>query len=80
MTEEIIQEEPSLVVPAWTLQLQAKEILTLFQSLRVYLEALSQQPDPPLDSLSTVVELLRVVKPAAVEAAQYFQGNQTIAP
>ncbi len=72
MTEETIQE---VVVPAWTLQLQAKEILTLYQALRVYLQALGQQPDPPLDSLSTVVELLRVVKPAAVEAAAYFQEN-----
>ncbi len=76
MTEETIQEEPAMaVVPAWTLQLEARETLVIFRSLQVYLQALSQQPDPPLDSLSTVVELLRVVKPAAVEAAAYFQGN-----
>ncbi len=81
MTEEIIQEEPAIaVVPAWNLQLQAKETLVIFRSLQVYLQALSQQADPPLDSLSTVVELLKVVKPAAVEAAAYFQGNQNVAP
>ncbi len=73
MTEETLLEEPAMaVVPAWNLQLEARETLVIFRSLQVYLQALSQQADPPLDSLSTVVELLKVVKPAAVEAAQFL--------
>lgn len=62
------------------LSLGVLETLAVFRSLHVYLQSLSQQPDPPLDSLLKVVELMRVLRPAAQQAAQIYQTNGIVAP
>lgn len=75
------EEQPTITAtPSWTFQLNETETITVFQALRVYLQALSQQPDPPTDTLGVVVHLLQVVKPAAVQAAQVIQGQQNGLP
>jgi len=65
MTDELT---PTL--PRWNLQLDAEDAVMVYAGLRLYLQSLSQQADIPTDTLLTLAELLKVVKPAAVQAAQ----------
>lgn len=73
-------QETLQTVPRWRLEMDAPETITLYQSLTVYLRTLSNQPDPPTESIKTVVYLMEVLKPSAVQAAQFYRASQLDAP
>jgi len=79
MTTDEPQTVEALQVPAWTFRLDALELLTVFQALRVYLQYLSQQEPTPTANVRTVIYLIELMATDAVEASRVLQitGNQT---
>ena len=84
MKEQPEKEPKNLQValqpPAWRFELNAAELCTMYQALRIYLQSLSQQGLPPTGQIKAVAYLLEILEADAIQASQYLQGKQNGCP
>jgi hypothetical protein len=62
------------------LQLGAVETLTVYHALITHLRVLANKPQPPTTTIDQVSALIRVIEPAAIQAADILRGSQPVAP
>lgn len=62
--------------PFCALEMDANGTLTVYNALRIYLRVLGEQDDQPLDVIATTINLMKTLKPAAVQVAQALKQQE----